>query len=293
MKKIKLLLGITLIAMFGVFTSCEEDGEEMGPTLSFFGEEYIDGNVTVKTGETLRWHWQAEKGDNNLESFTVTLDDVDLSGFPKEDIDKDTYKDSLVIDAPMNAGTYGYDFVVTDKAGNTAEKEFIVTVEEPVINMTTYLDVQLYVAVKDGSNTSLFSAESGETYVVNNITSENEGMIDFVYAFSDLKAFTNQLLSPAETPSSTYLNDVSLPNTTNMAVVTDVTFDDVDGNAIVENISGLSETVVSIQEGDVIAFVTEAGHKGYLHIKTVAGSSGNSDEYVVFDVKAVLADDMP
>jgi hypothetical protein len=165
--------------------------------------------------------------------------------------------------------------------------------EETEINLTSYSDVEVEVAVGDGSNASLFSVENGQVYVVNNITSNNEGMIDFVYAFSNLKQYTNQLLSPAETPSSDYLNNVSLPNTTNMAKVTDVTFEDVDGNAIAENISGLSETVMSIQEGDVIAFVTEAGHKGYLHIKTVAGSSGNSDEYVIFDVKAVLADDMP
>jgi|AntRauTorckE6833_2_1112554.scaffolds.fasta_scaffold11367_2 hypothetical protein len=289
MKSTKLLFGITLIAMLGVFTSCDDEDNELGPTLNFFGEEYIDGNKTVNSGETLRWSWQAAKGDNNLESFTVSRDNVDLSGFPKEDIDNDTYRDSLVIDAPMNAGSYVYDFIVTDKAGNTKAKDFIITVEAP--NMSTHSDVKVEVVVADGTNASLFSVETGEVYVVNNISPENENLIDFVYGYSDLKAFTNQILSPAETPPE-YLNDQSLPNTTNMAIASDVDFDAVDANAIMENISDLSETVISIAEGDVVAFITEGGHKGYLKVKTIYGSEGNSDEYVIFDVKAVLASEM-
>jgi hypothetical protein len=293
MKKAKLLLGIALIAMFGVFTSCEEEeGESMGPTLNFFGGNYIDGNTTVETGQTLRWHWLAEKGDNNLEKFEVLKDASPVGDFPNEDIDKDSYQDSLVISAPQEPGKYGFDFIVTDKEGKTASKEFIITVEEPSYNLTSYSDVEVEVAVADGTNKSLFSVENGQTYVVNNITSDNEGLIDFVYAFSDLKAFTNQLISPAETPSDSYLNGVSLPNTTNMAKVTDVDFGNVEGIDIVNNVSDLSQTHVNIEEGNVVAFITADGHKGYLKLKTVSGNNGNSDGYIIFDVKAVLASDM-
>lgn len=290
MKSLKLLFGITLIAMIGVFTSCNDEENELGPTLDFFGEEYIDMDKTVNSGETLRWSWQALKGDNNLESFTVTRDNVTLSGFPAQDIDNDTYRDSLVIEAPMNEGSYVYDFIITDNAGNFESKDFMITVEAP--NMLTYSDVTVEVAVEDGTNASLFSVETGEVYLVDNISSENENMIDFVYGYSDLKAFTNQILSPAQTPPDEYLDGRSLPNTTNMALAAGVDFDAVDANDIIENISDVSETVITIAEGDVIAFTTEAGHKGYLNVKTIYGSEGNSDEYVIFDVKAVLASEM-
>ena len=140
MKQIKIILSIAIIAMIGVFTACEEGEDAQDPTLNFFNSEYIVDDVTVEAGSTLRWHWQAEKGDNNLEKFEVFKDASPIKTY--DDIDKDTFKDSLVIDAPLNEGKYGYDFVITDNNGNTAEKEFIVTVEKsanPIKSFTAIL----------------------------------------------------------------------------------------------------------------------------------------------------------
>jgi hypothetical protein len=78
-----------------------------------------------------------------------------------------------------------------------------------------------------------------------------------------------------------------------MAKVTDITFSEVDGKDIVENITSLSSKHIDIAEGDVIAFGTENGHKGYLKLTEVNGGTGNASDYIVFDVKSVLASDMP
>lgn len=296
MKNLKLLFGVAIVVMAGFFASCEEeDGQELGPTLEFFSQGITD-DIAVNAGETMKWYWQAKKGDNNLESFTVTKDGVDLSGFPKTNIDKDAYTDSVAIEAPLNAGDYKYNFVVTDKEDNTAEKGFTITVEELQVNMTSYSGVKVYGALGDQSNQDLFSVASGEVYRYSQLTEDQKDSIDLVYAYSDLKAFSNQLISPNDLPSD-YHSGATLPNTTHMEKVTDVTFSDITGKYIYNNIGDLTQVNVGITAGDVIAFKTQAGHIGYLKINAIEDPEGDgwgdADDYIEFDVKAVVADDLP
>ncbi|GEM_PF-1448374 len=297
MKNLRLLFGLAIVVMAGFFASCEEEenGQELGPTLEFFSQG-ITTDTTVNTGDQMKWYWQAQKGDNNLESFTVTTGGANVSGFPKTDIDKDAYTDSVWIEAPLNEGSYKYNFVVTDKAGKTANESFTVTVEKLQVNMTSYSGVQVYGALGDQSNKDLFSVATGEVYRYNQLTEDQKDSIDLVYAYSDLKAFSNQLISPNDLPSD-YHNGATLPNTTHMAKVDDVTFSEVTGNSIVNNIGDLTQVNVGITEGDVIAFKTQAGHIGYLKIKAIEDPEGDgwgdADDYIEFDVKAVLADDIP
>src|SRR4030043_415923 len=53
MRNFKLLLFAVLVATSGIFSSCEKD--ESGPTLDFFGGDFIDGNTTVPAGSSLKF----------------------------------------------------------------------------------------------------------------------------------------------------------------------------------------------------------------------------------------------
>ncbi len=112
--------------------------------------------------------------------------------------------------------------------------------------------------------------------------------------YTDLKAYDYQLVSPANSPNYIH-NEGTLPNTTYYKKVTDVTFDKVTGDSIAENVTDFTNEFVNIAEGDVVAFITEAGDKGYMKVVSIVdpnGDAGDADDEVTFDIKAVMASEL-
>jgi hypothetical protein len=292
MKQIKMILGIALIAMVGIFTACEEDETA---TIDITPKTSNPDSVEVNTLVTLQFSIIT---DENIESIKLEKNggqiDLKEDNFTDKTSDAYTYSDTLARSNEAGS-TLSMDLTVTDSKDNKETYSFDIYVKDPSsqeITLTTYSDIKVYGALGDGTNEDLFSVKTGQVYTYNELSTEDKGMIDFVYAYSDLKSFTDQLVSPADLPSD-YHNGETLPNTTYMAKVTDITFSEVDGKDIVENITSLSSKHIDIAEGDVIAFGTENGHKGYLKLTEVNGGTGNASDYIVFDVKSVLASDMP
>jgi hypothetical protein len=299
MKKIKLLFGIALIAMFGVFTSCEEDTTATIDITPTSMPDTIEAGVET----TLKF---SIFSDENLEKIELRKGVETLVEKTEEFSEKtaDNFSYSGVLADSTEAGTtISFALIVTDKQANQESYNFDIPVkslasdEEPTeITVTSYTGLKIYGALADGTNDDLFSVETGSIYNYNELSSEQKSLIDFVYAYSDLKAFSNQLVSPADLPSS-YHDGGTLPNTTNMVVVNDVTFADVTGDDIVNNISNITNVNATVAVDDVVAFITEAGHKGYIKIKSIEDPDGDGygthDDYIEFDVKAVLAEDMP
>jgi len=292
MKQVKIILGIALVAMIGIFTACEEDETA---TIDITAKTTNPDSIEVNIPVTLAFSIIT---DENIESIKLTKNNgqIDLKeeGFSSKTSDTYIYNDTLARSNEASS-TLNMGLTVTDSKGNSKTESFDIYVKDTSsqeITLTTYSDIKVYGALGDGTNEDLFSVKTGQVYTYNELSSEDKDMIDFVYAYSDLKSFADQLISPADLPSD-YHNGETLPNTTYMAKVTDVTFSEVNGNDIVENISSLSSKNLDIASGDVIAFGTENGHKGYLKLTEVSGGSGNASDYIVFDVKAVLASDMP
>jgi hypothetical protein len=129
MKRLSFLSFFILITFAGFFTECDDTTEKEGPTLTFFGDDYIDEDVTVEPGGVLKFSWLATKGSSNLASFMIERDGVTLSGYPDEDIPKDNYQGSVELEAPLNEAVYIYKFTVTDYNDLTASESFTITVE--------------------------------------------------------------------------------------------------------------------------------------------------------------------
>jgi len=80
-------------------------------------------------GGVLRFKWIAEKGQADLESFTIKGNGTDRGGFPNQSIDPDVYFDSTFLEGPVVKGDYSYVFIAADTDGNIGDKAIVVSVE--------------------------------------------------------------------------------------------------------------------------------------------------------------------
>lgn len=128
-KKLSLLFLSALFLGGLVFfvTSCGDDEEAVPPTITL-SSSGLTGNATLDPGATFKIVAIATKGDKNLSSYTVTIDNVDLSGYPVT-ISGDSYTDTLSTTAPSTGGSYVYTCKVTDKNDKTKSVSITITVE--------------------------------------------------------------------------------------------------------------------------------------------------------------------
>lgn len=155
--KMKKLFGLlSIIACLSFFTSCETDQlEELlnnGPEITFKAKEgYTVDDVTVETGQEIKFSWEVVATVEKLASFTIRENNQDLEGFPKDKIDRNEYQDEYIT-AFAEAGTYTLAFIATDKAGKANTEQITITVEEPVAPTTPLADANAFEWVREGSN---------------------------------------------------------------------------------------------------------------------------------------------
>lgn len=179
MKKLKLFaLGLLGASMF-MTTSCSDDPEEdaIGPILSVnetaFGDE--DGVVEVTPGSTVRFEWEARKGDADLDQFRIMINGNSVavtSGEGNEipykitNADDELYSDHIEFEVGDAQSTQEYSFEVTDKDG--LSKTVTITVE--VANESTPLTTENFEWTRVGSTPGLGLAQFGLKWTQNTST---------------------------------------------------------------------------------------------------------------------------
>lgn len=264
MKKLSFLTLIIFIAFTGFFTGCE-DTEEEGPTLTFFGGDYIDEDTTVEPGGVLKFSWLATKGSSNLASFTIERDGVTLSGYPNENIPNDNYQATVELEAPLNKADYVYEFTVTDNNDLTASESFVITVSGgPIKPWTATLGAH------QSATGSSFASITGTVYQMDDAKT-NSGLIDFLYYYGANNLAS--IASPDDADAATVFNNpnngLSTWATLNstrfkMTSLTAANFDAMtDDSDIITSATGASDTDENqLAVGKVIAFVTDADKAG-------------------------------
>lgn len=292
MKKISFLLAVVLISFIGVFTSCDEAEDLLGPKLQFFGTgDYIDEDVTVEPGAVISFSWLATKGASNLASFSIARDGVTLAGYPDEDIEKDNYTDQVTLEAPLNLGAYVYTFTVTDSKDKTASESFTITVEASGGPITSWTKPLGSYQAATGSS---FASSTGEVYLIA-AAKANSAIIDFMYFYGATNFAT--LAAPDDADVSTVFASADGPaswstrNSTRFALtsLTAAEFDAIDNDiVVVEKATGAAATKVNnLAVGNVVAFITDAtktgGAKmGLVKIVSIAtGATGSMDIAVI------------
>lgn len=152
------LFGIVLVMVSVVlFTSCEESLDDIlntQPELTFKAKDgYAVGDVTIKTGEEVKFSWEVVAKDKKLVSFTIRMDSRDLEGFPKEKIDRNEYQDEYTISFDK-AGKYKLVFIAEDKSGKTVAKDVVITVEDAVDPTAALSDAVAFEWVRKGGKTA-------------------------------------------------------------------------------------------------------------------------------------------
>ncbi|MEF8846769.1 MAG: hypothetical protein V5A59_14940 [Bacteroidales bacterium] len=295
MKRIKLFLGIALIGLLGagIFTACEEDDTtEASIDIS---ESSVPDSVEAGVETTLKFSvFTSERLEEiELRKGTETLE-TKTEGFSENTSDNYSYS-GVIADTADAESTLDMALIVTDNDDNQKTYDFELYVKAiDTIAVTKYNDKVLGVALEDGSSEDLLSIETGESYTYNYVDNNNiKDSADILLGYTDLKAYDYQLVSPSNSPD--YIHDGgTLPNTTYYQKVTDVNFDDVTGDDIAANVSDFTNEFVNIVEGDIVAFITEAGHKGYMKVVSIdpGNTAGDADDEVTFDVKAVMASEL-
>jgi hypothetical protein len=267
MKKISLLLAAVFISFIGIFNSCDEAEELLGPKLEFFGTGgYIDEDVTVEPGAAISFSWLAKKGASNLASFSISRDGATLTGYPDEDIEKDNYTDQVILEAPLNEGAYVYTFTITDNKDMTASVSFTITVEATGGPISEWSET---LGSHQSATGSSFATATGTRYNIADAKAHSDE-VDFMYFYgvnnlatlaAPDEAKVTEVFSSADGPASW-----STRNSTRFVktLLTAADFDAVEDDLlIVEKANGASSTMANeLAEGNIIAFVTDADKTG-------------------------------
>ncbi len=219
------------------FTSCEKvsdilNKDEMAPALTFKAAVgYTTADATVKVADEIMFSWEAVAKGANLQSFTIRLNDEDVTGFPNEKIDRKQYEAEYKTSFDK-AGEYTLVFIATDKDDLKTTVRIKITVEEvvaPVVELETAVDFNLghpeqtdfpkvnsvvgikYETNKD-ANTAKFIANASNKFVLiadaSAITNKQE--LADAYASGESDATTEFLVkSDVNFVSATYATKVS------------------------------------------------------------------------------------
>jgi hypothetical protein len=274
MKKLSFLTALILMAFVGFFSGCTDTTDKVGPTLEFFGGNYIDEDVTVEPGGVLAFSWLATKGDGNLTSFSIERDGVTLAGYPDTDIPNDSYQGTVELEAPLNEMAYVYEFIVTDNNDLTASQSFTITVEQtggPIDEWSATLGSY------DAAEGSSFASSTGVVYQMADATTHSD-IIDFLYFYGASNHAT--LAAPFDAAAADVFpavadwstkNETKFKTTSLDAAAFDAITDDL---VIIDNATGATNTKVNgLAAGDVVAFVTDAtvAKMGLIKIVSITG----------------------
>jgi hypothetical protein len=275
MKKLNFLL--SLLVVFGMaftFTSCEEEGDAVPPSISLTGGEgYITADATVAPGAELMFKVDVRKGDANLDMLTATSDGSPIASSPYEDIDNTADIVEITVDAPQAVGPKGYKFEVTDKDGETASVSVTVTVEEAGGAITTYT-AKLMGAQNNTTYGSFLDAETGTVYMLADART-HAADVDVFYYFGSSNEAALAALDDTDANEFSMISDASWTtrNSTKFATTSIAAADFTAMENDADFVDATSSSVTNLSVGDVVAFKTVGGKMGLIHVASIDGDN--------------------
>jgi hypothetical protein len=300
MKKQSLILVLSVMILAVFVNSCEDPADPIGPTLQFFGGEFIDADVTVEPGAMLAFSLLGTKGDANLASLDIQIDGLHPTGYPMTDIDKDSYKDTIYLEADEDENAYVYLFILSDKDGLADSASFTITVEKTFDPIDTWEDLVLQVASSGGNNENACASIDGSVFSYNDGTADEElqAKADFVYYYlggnaSDAGTDGRAIISAPSAVSSIINGGFADWTTKNVTEFYEITLsgDDFDAmtddEMILEYVTGdpiAGNSVEGLETGDVVGFMTSTGKKGAFKVTELLPGWGVS-QTITIDIK--------
>lgn len=270
MRKINLLLLLSLLIGATVLSGCKKDEEEpiIGfPSIDFKGgETYTFEDVTVTTNDQIlvgilaAMHPETQKP---LTQFTLKVGTANLvdSTFSANTFDAD-YTISFT-----EVGTATLTARITDEDGRSDEVSFNIIIEEGGVKVKKNDDV--FMGSFNDPAGSFYSTTEEAVYRVPE-AKENQEKIDFIFfrGATNLNAFAAPDDEDVNTISDFQLNDWTTKNQTRFerTNMTAAEFDAIGEFYIFPEFTGELTRINELSNGDVVYFKTEAGKHGYIKI---------------------------
>ncbi|MGB0176614.1 MAG: hypothetical protein ACPF9D_05570 [Owenweeksia sp.] len=257
MKKLK-LFALGLLSSGLLLTSCQKDeDEDIGPILSVTTETSAgttsEAAITVEPGASLRFLWEARRGDADLQDFELYIDGVSsvLQTEEGEDLpykniaaaDNSIYKDGVNFTAASAPGTREYRFVVTDEKGLSASQTITVTTAPGTTPLTAS---QPFTWTRVGGTPAVGLDQFGLKWESNTGTSAIVTK-DAASKMVNLGSAAWTGISTVEELDAAINNSSELAQYTNVSVQADGTYDDVLG----VKLSNGTVFMLHITDGDV------------------------------------------
>jgi hypothetical protein len=288
MKQIKMILGIALIAMIGIFTACEED-ETATLTIT---PDTVPDSIQVGTEVTLKFSVIVDEKIESIElrKGTTTLD-TKTDGFT--DNSSDNYSYTGVLADTADAGkNLSFALIVTDNKGNDNSRDFEIYVKELETTgdpINTYSDVTIGSISYNTTDPTYYDASTNTLYMHDDADAYKSDL-GYIYGstngatvcspdWSSIEGLSQGTGSWNSQRSTRFL-------TTNL---TTSDFDnigtDVDSDLVIDNtVSAPSNEYVNhLEVGganenvEVIGFKTEDGNKGLIKIVSIDQGSDSQN----------------
>lgn len=281
MKKLtNYMLSMLAIAGMLFLTSCGDDEEDPTPTggitvvLDPAGD--ISGDATLNTGSSysLRVVVNAANGNADLATYKITQDGVALSDFDDVAISSSDNRgftlETPPIDVPLTAGSYAYEFVVTDEDGGTGSVSWVITAEAASAFSS---EVTVSLGAQSASAGSSYDVEGATQFTLADAKS-NSADVDFFYYYGATNLAT--LWAPGDADAVT-AGLFGLPGdwaTRNETAMDKVSLD-FDAATVAEvQAETLSGTKANqLAAGDVVVFETVGGVRGIIEVTAVNGAA--------------------
>lgn len=204
MKLLKIRNLLMLLAMSGMFTftSCSDDSSSPDPTLNFIGDTATispGDNATIKSGEMVKFSWNASNGGSDLTRFTI--DYVPPGGssnqiFAKTNLSKNNATEySGTFDTTLvKTGEHNFTFRIEEENGNSTSRKIAVTVESgaPLESYTA----RMVGAQNNTDFGSFYSVRRDSVYSATGFNTSNGQFIDLIYYYGATNNAT--LASPSD-----------------------------------------------------------------------------------------------
>ena len=260
MKKLNVLLILSVMASAVFFSSCVDDEDPLAPVITF--QDYNGEALERDLGEEIGISFIVRQGDAKLEDVVVKLGQGEIY---KASTDKEMkIEDGMTVTLNQKlevVGAQTLTITVTDKADLKAEKTIAITVKSD-------LDDKGSKILGSGSNAngSYYSLATNE--VIKQTTAQADpSKVTFVY--NNTATDGAQIYSPTESSALDFTG--STATETVFDILTNVTYETATSANIPANFP--LTKVTNLAENDVVAFKTADGTVGIIKVTAIEGTT--------------------
>lgn len=280
MKRTK-LFGLMMALVVGMgFTACSDDDDA-------FINITVEGTVPEKLaiGETYTIQYSVVSSDrlDVIEHFINNSRVAEVEDFTSNT----SYTGGSFTISASEVGTIYATIKVTDRKGKVEPRDFTIEVES---NIETYTAVLL--GNQHSTEGSFYSTSTNEIFTIAQ-AAEKANLVDFIYFFGNNNKAA--ISAPVDTDVQTIYDgiaDWSVKNETlfSLSSMTATEFAAITDNdaailAATADTNLFLNRVALLAEGNIVAFVTDAGKKGVFKVSSIEGTTYGEESKITLEVK--------